>query len=138
VFLKFTKLQTGVTVHLRSSNGITNSTSVPISGLTLGTPVVDEIYEVNQGDPFIVTVIPQQGATQTGFEFKYWTDGDEYEIYWQYYHDWFFKNPEGQSMMYIAAGCLGFLVLLILCCLGVCCKMCCCSNSNKVESSPTK
>jgi len=135
VYLEFESFEPGVNVMLRSSSGIKNSTDANITGLSGYTPESGVTYSIDQGDKFIITVVPTNGASTSGVAFKFSTDGTQYDTLYQYYHEYFKKNDKGDEMLYIALGCAGFLVLLFFICICCCIKACCCKKKNQIQDS---
>ncbi len=79
VYLEFTNIDSGIDIYLRASSGIKNSTATEIAGLTGEVPEVGTKYEIDQGSSFIITAVPKENNANTNFEFKYSTDGSEYD-----------------------------------------------------------
>lgn len=85
--------------------------------------------------------MPKKARSDTEFEFKFYTDGVEYDpapVY-AYYHIFFkladffnLDRENGQIIFYVGSG---LIVLTLLCCLVCCIKKCCCKKIPIVDSS---
>ena len=49
----------------------------------------DTWYSIEATDSIIMVVLPQKDKYDAAFEMEYYTDGEEYEIYWQIYNEYF-------------------------------------------------
>lgn len=135
VYLKFTYIKPGITLYLRASSDVQNTTTVDIEGLPANQqPQADVTYSIDQGAKFIVTAVPMKDSEETGFEFQYYTDGKAYDQLLMYYHKFFKQNEQGEMLLYIAAGCAVLFVCIIICCI-CCCIRKCCQPKNKVEDT---
>lgn len=136
VYIEFTKISPGVDLYIRASSDVTNTTSGRINNFDTSKPVTSVLYSLDQGDNLIITAVPKKARTDTDFEFKFYTDGKEYEQMYAYYHKFFKQDGEkGEILFYIAAGCAGLLAILFLCCIVCCIKMCCCKKKNQIVDS---
>ena len=80
-----------------------------------------------------MVALPQKDKYDVTFEMEYYTDGVEYEIYWQIYNE-YFTGEDGMQNLIFAGVCSGLVVLLFIFVLGGTIKnaivACCCSKKH--------
>jgi hypothetical protein len=137
VYLEFTRIDPGITIYLRSSSNIYNSTIIEINGLDPAQSLVGKEFVIDQGDKFIITAVPQKDREDTTFDFKYRTDGQVYTGIFELYHRFFKQDEQGGILVWVVLACAAVIALLILCCIGVCIKRCCCRGNRQIKDSST-
>ena len=129
--MKFSVLQS-VDIFLFGGTNRTDATK-KVKGVDDSNAVTstDTWYSIEATDSIIMVVLPHKDKYDAKFETEYYTDGEEYEIYWQIYNE-YFTGEDGMQNLIFAGVCAVLMALLIFFVLGGTIKnaivACCCSK----------
>jgi len=134
VFIEFETIDSSLTVYVRASSGIDNETDASISELSGYTPSTGQEYSINQGDSFIVTVVPGLASVNETISFRYITDGMENDSLTQIYYDLFVTSEDKDLYTIIFIVALALIVICPIVCIGYCIKRNSKKKKNQIHS----